>query len=84
MGGEYTSNSSVEGLENIPKDGKFLIVSNHPMGAADAIALYHTIYPVRNDLSFANELFVYLLGAFHDLLAPVVETKKKKLTLQIR
>ena len=76
---KYTSNSSVEGLENIPKDGKFLIVSNHPMGAADAIALYHTIYPVRNDLFFfANELFVYLLGAFHDLLAPVVWNKEKE------
>ena len=79
LGSEYTSNSSVEGLENIPKDGKFLIVSNHPMGAADAIALYHQIYPVRNDLFFfANELFVYLLGAFHELLAPVVWNKEKE------
>ena len=79
LGSEYTSNSSVEGLENIPKDGRFLIVSNHPMGAADAIALYHKIYPVRNDLFFfANELFVYLLGAFHDLLAPVVWSKEKE------
>ena len=79
LGSEYTRNSSVEGLENIPKDGKFLIVSNHPMGAADAIALYHTIYPARNDLFFfANELFVYLLGAFHDLLAPVMWSKEKE------
>ena len=79
LGSEYTSNSSIEGLENIPKDGKFLIVSNHPMGAADAIALYHKIYPVRNDLFFfANELFVYLLGAFHNLLAPVVWNKEKE------
>ena len=79
LGSEYTSNSSIEGLENIPKDEKFLIVSNHPMGAADAIALYYKIYPVRNDLFFfANELFVYLLGAFHDLLAPVVWNKEKE------
>ena len=79
LGGEYTSNSSVEGLENIPKDGKFLIVSNHPMGAADAIALYYNIYPVRKDLFFfANELFVYLLGAFHDLLVPVVWSKERE------
>ena len=79
LGSEYTSNASIEGLKNIPKDGKFLIVSNHPMGAADAIALYHKIYPVRNDLFFfANELFVYLLGAFHDLLAPVVWSKEKE------
>ena len=79
LGSEYTSNCSVEGLENIPRDGRFLIVSNDPMGAADAIALYHQIYPVRNDLFFfANELFVYLLGAFHDLLAPVVWNKEKE------
>ena len=79
LGSEYTTNTSVEGLENIPKDGKFLIVSNHPMGAADAIALYYKIYPIRNDLFFfANELFVYLLGAFHDLLAPVVWNKEKE------
>ena len=79
LGSEYTSNCSVEGLENIPRDGRFLIVSNHPMGAADAIALYHQIYPVRNDLFFfANELFVYLLGAFHNLLAPVVWNREKE------
>ena len=79
IGSEYTSNSSIEGLENIPKDENFLIVSNHPMGAADAIALYYKIYPVRNDLFFfANELFVSLLGAFHDLLAPVVWNKEKE------
>ena len=79
IGSEYTSNSSIEGLENIPKDENFLIVSNHPMGAADAIALYYKIYPVRNDLFFfANELFVYLLGAFNDLLAPVVWNNEKE------
>ena len=79
LGSEYTSNSSIEGLENIPKDGKFLFVSNHPMGAADAIALNYKIYPVRNDLFFfANELFVYLLGSFQELLAPVVWNKEKE------
>ena len=82
LGSEYTNNSSIEGLENIPKDGKFLIVSNHPMGAADAIALYYKIYSVRNDLFFfANELFVYLLGSFQDLLAPVIWNKEKEIHL---
>ena len=51
LGSEYTSNSSVEGLENIPKDGKFLIVSNHPMGAADAIACLLYTSPSPRDLS---------------------------------
>ena len=38
LGSQYTNNCSVEGLENIPSDGSCLLVANHPMGAADAIA----------------------------------------------
>lgn len=73
LGSEYTSNCEIKGLENIPLDGKCLIVSNHPMGAADAIALYYQIFKIRQDsFFFANELFVYLLGAFDEVIAPVV------------
>ena len=79
LGSEYTSNCEVKGLENIPEDGKCLIVSNHPMGAADAIALYYQICKVRQDsFFFANELFVYLLGAFDEVIAPVVWNKEKE------
>ena len=70
----------IEGLENIPKDGKCLLVANHPMGAADAVSLYHQIYKVRKDVFFfANELFVYLLGSFNDVMAPVVWNKEKEI-----
>jgi len=80
LGSEYTSNCEIEGLENIPKDGKCLLVSNHPMGAADAVSLYHQIYKVREDVFFfANELFVYLLGSFKDVMAPVVWNKEKEI-----
>ena len=80
LGFEYTSNCEIEGLENIPKDGKCLLVANHPMGAADAVSLYHQIYKVREDVFFfANELFVYLLGSFKDVMAPVVWNKEKEI-----
>jgi putative hemolysin len=80
LGSEYTSNCEIEGLENIPKDGKCLLVSNHPMGAADAVSLYHQIFKVREDVFFfANELFVYLLGSFKDVMAPVVWNKEKEI-----
>jgi putative hemolysin len=80
LGSEYTSNCEIEGLENIPKDGKCLLVANHPMGAADAVSLYHQIYKVREDVFFfANELFVYLLGSFKDVMAPVVWNKEKEI-----
>ena len=80
LGSEYTSNCEIEGIENIPKDGKCLLVANHPMGAADAVSLYHQIYKVRKDVFFfANELFVYLLGSFKDVMAPVVWNKEKEI-----
>ena len=80
LGSEYTSHCEIEGLENIPKDGKCLLVANHPMGAADAVSLYHQIYKVREDVFFfANELFVYLLGSFKDVMAPVVWNKEKEI-----
>ena len=80
LGKEYTSNCEIEGLENIPQDGKALLVSNHPMGAADAIALYSQIYNARKDFFFfANELFLYLLGSFHTVMAPVVWNDQKEI-----
>ena len=49
------------------------------MGAADAIALYYQIFKIRQDsFFFANELFVYLLGAFDEVIAPVVWSKEKE------
>ncbi len=79
LGDKYTNNCSVEGIENIPDDGSCLLVSNHPMGAADAIALYSQLYKVREDIFFfANELFVYLLGSFHNVMAPVMWDKEKE------
>ena len=76
LGENYTANCKVEGIENIPLSGKCLIVSNHPMGPADAVVMYHNVYKKRKDaFFFANELFVYLLGAFDDMMAPVVWDK---------
>ena len=49
LGDQYTNNCSVEGLKNIPSDGSCLLVANHPMGAADAIALYSQLHKVRKD-----------------------------------
>ena len=80
LGKNYTANCEVEGIDNIPTNGKCLIVSNHPMGPADAIAIFHQIYKIRKDIFFfANELFIYLVGSFDNIFAPVVWNKEKEL-----
>ena len=35
----YDTHITVEGLENIPDDGRFTFASNHPLGAIDALSL---------------------------------------------
>ena len=73
-------NKNFIALDNIPKKGKCLIVSNHPMGPADAVALYHSVSKVRKDaFFFANDIFVYLLGAFDNMMAPVVWDQETQL-----
>ncbi len=42
----------VTGLENIPKTGKVIIASNHPLGGLDGLALMLTVSKKRNDLVF--------------------------------
>lgn len=47
----------IKGLENIPKDGRFIFASNHPLGGADGIMLisylgqkYDILFPVNDIL----------------------------------
>jgi putative hemolysin len=38
-----------ESLSNIPLDGAFVTVSNHPFGGADGIGVFNSILPIRSD-----------------------------------
>ncbi|WP_395787494.1 lysophospholipid acyltransferase family protein [Aquimonas sp.] len=43
--------------ENIPSEGRVLIVANHPLGALDALSLLHLVGSVRRDVRIlANEV----------------------------
>ncbi|MDZ4350358.1 MAG: GNAT family N-acyltransferase [Xanthomonadaceae bacterium] len=55
-------------LENIPAEGRLLIVSNHPLGAIDALALLQLVGSVRRDVKIlANQVLMQLRG-----LAPLL------------
>ncbi|HVV96260.1 MAG TPA: lysophospholipid acyltransferase family protein [Rhodanobacteraceae bacterium] len=45
--------------ENIPVDGRVVIVANHPLGALDALALIHLVGSVRRDVKvLANDVLM--------------------------
>ncbi len=51
----------VNGIENIPPVGKCTVVSNHPLGGLDGVALMQVIGKVRKDIvTPANDLLMFL------------------------
>ena len=48
-----------KGLENIPKEGGFFFVGNHPLGGFDALAIAQEVHSVRPDIKFiVNDLLL--------------------------
>jgi len=77
---KYTPNVTISGLDNIPKNDSAIIVSNHPMGPADAIALVSKIYQIRKDVYiFANKVFIDLVPPFKKCMAPLYWDAKNEI-----
>jgi len=52
---------NIHGLENIPKTGKCILISNHPLGGFDGLALMKTVGKIRRDFYFlANDILMFL------------------------
>jgi putative hemolysin len=52
---------SIEGIERIPKEGKCVLVMNHPLGGMDAMVLVDALRDHRTDLKFiVNDLLLNL------------------------
>lgn len=53
-------------LANVPKDGPLVIVSNHPYGAIDGLALVHVLGGVRPDLKVMANFLLQQLEPLRD------------------
>ncbi len=61
---EFGVTVEIVGLENIPKTGGSILVSNHPLGGFDAVAIVPELGKVRKDIKFiVNDLLLN----FHQL-----------------
>jgi len=58
----FNISTSITGLENIPQDKKLIFVSNHPLGALEALAItkHLGIFFDSNINFIANELLLYM------------------------
>lgn len=67
-----TLDVTVAGKHHIPRDGGFILVSNHPTGIPDGIALFDMIKDVRDDLVFfANRDAVRVNPRLSEIIIPV-------------
>ncbi len=69
----------VSGIERIPETGPFLLLSNHPTGITDGIAMYDAIKPYRADaLFYANSDALRVCPRFDEVLIPVEWVQAKR------
>lgn len=69
----------VRGLERLPRSGPFLILSNHPTGITDGVAMYDAIKHVRPDaLFYANSDAMRVCPRFDEVLIPVEWVRAKR------
>lgn len=62
----------VSGIERVPSAGPFLLLSNHPTGITDGVAMYDAIKPLRPDaLFYANSDAMRVCPRFDEVLIPV-------------
>jgi putative hemolysin len=69
------------GLEHIPREGRLIVVCNHPTGIADGVAVYDALKTVRPDLCFyANSDAHRVAPGLAEVLIPVewVEAKRTR------
>lgn len=58
---EFGAILKVEGEEHVPKTGRYIIASNHPLGGLDGVALMHVVGKIRKDIVFpVNDILLYL------------------------
>lgn len=58
-------------IENIPSEGKLVIVANHPIGSLDALALTKVLSSVRQDLKVVANRLLMSVTPMNSLLLPV-------------
>jgi 1-acyl-sn-glycerol-3-phosphate acyltransferase len=65
------ANIKIVGVENIPASGKQILVSNHPLGGYDGLALMDMIGKIRSDFYFLSNDILLVLPNLRPLFVPI-------------
>lgn len=68
---EFGANTSVEGAENIPKEGGVIMAANHPLGGLDGVAFMKVAGQFRSDIRFFVNDLLMALKNFSPIFVPV-------------
>jgi putative hemolysin len=72
LSGLLSLDITITGLDNLPREGGFILAPNHPTGIADGIAVFDALKDRRPDMSiFANRDALRVAAGFRDLIIPV-------------
>ena len=76
---KYFNNSfEVHGLENLPEDGHFTFVSNHPLGAQDGLGLAYILGPVyKGKIKFLVNDLLMNIPQLSSFWVPINKTGKQ-------
>lgn len=70
---------SVQGTEFLPKEGRAVLMPNHPTGIADGIAVYDAVKNIRPDMAiFANRDAVRCQPRLDEIIIPVEWMEEKR------
>ena len=68
---EFNVQFNIHHQERIPKDGKLIVASNHPLGGFDGLALISLISQYRKDIKFPVNDFLMHVPNLQDIFIPV-------------
>lgn len=68
---EMNTKLDIKGIENITKEGRFIIASNHPLGGIDGLALMLAVGRVRSDLLFPVNDILMNIENLRPLFIPI-------------
>ena len=76
---------TAQGVGQVPRQGRCIVVCNHPTGIADGMAVFDALRAIRSDLSFyANADAHRVCRRFDDVLIPVEWVEEKRTRERMR